>query len=220
VVAILLGVGILQALDRRVPTTIPNSRLILDLPPNWSAVDAGQVFDDAWAAEQRQKYPQEAPMIDGLVAGAKSGGLSWFARINTNGDQTSDGWVLIAVHERSKYAANLREEATRSVIFQTVSLRAGPDAIDVSLPTGPAARLDWSYDLRSADGTSEIGTVRSYWLVDGTNTIVVQLTYYGDHPELVTSLDAVAATFHWAPGSGQPLSSAAERWQSGRLRRS
>ncbi len=197
--AILLAIAILRTLTTSVPTTAPGSHLVFDRPPNWRSADAGVAFDDAWAVEQKRKYPLDAPLIDSLVEGVRSGGLSWFAVIDTNGDQAGDGWILIAVQERSAVAKDLRDEATTSVIFQSVELREGTTAVDVALPIGPAVRLDWSYDLRNADGTSEIGTVRSYWLADGPNTVAVQLTYYGEHPELVTSLDEVATTFRWTP---------------------
>ena len=71
-----------------------------------------------------------------------------------------------------------------------------------------------------ADETLEVVYVRAYWIVDGPSVVAVQLVTYGARPEVVANFDAVATTFRWAPGSGQPLSSAAERWQSGRLRRS
>jgi hypothetical protein len=201
-------------------TTVPNSRLVFDRPPNWNVDDAAATYDEAWAVEERRKYPQEVAMIDELVEGAKSGSTLLFARIDTNGDRTSDGWILIVAYERSAFDENLREAALSSVMFGSVNLHGTPAAVDVALATGPAARLDWTYDLRHGDGAIEIGTVRSYWLHDEASTMIVQLTYYGQHPELLTSLDRVTSTFRWAPGSGQPLSSAAERWQSGRLRRS
>ena len=69
--------------------------------------------------------------------------------------------------------------------------------VDVTLPTGPAARLDWGYDLRLADGTTKIATIRSYWLMDGTKTVVVQLTFYGDRPEVMNDFEAVVRTFRW-----------------------
>ena len=218
--AILLSIGILRKLDQPVTTTIPNSRLVLDRPPNWVVDDAADAFDDAWAIEQKRKYPQEAQMIDDLVEGAKSAATVWFARIDVNGDQTSEGWILIVAYERTAFDENLREAALSSVTFGNLSLHGTPAAIDVSLATGPAARLDWAYDLHHGDGTTEVGTVRSYWLHDEAKTMIVQLTFYGEHPELSRSLDGVASTFRWAPGPSQPLSSAAERWQSGRLRRS
>lgn len=180
-------------------TTIPNSRLVFDRPPNWRSDDAADTFDEAWAIEQKRKYPQEVAMIDELVAGAKSASALWFARIYTNGDRTSDGWVMIVAYERSAFDENLSEAALSSVIFGSVNLRGTPAAVDVSLATGPAARLDWAYDLHHGDGTTEIGTVRSYWLHDEAKTLIVQLTYYGQHPELLTSLDRVTSTFRWAP---------------------
>jgi len=179
-----------------VTTTVPNSRLVFDRPPNWNVDDAAAVYDEAWAVEEKKKYPQEAVMIDDLVEGAKSAETRLFARIDTNGDRASDGWVLVVAFERTAFDENLREAALSSVLFDP-NLRGAPAAVDVSLATGPAARLDWTYDLHRGDGTIEIGTVRSYWLHDEASTMIVQLTFYGQHPELVRSLDGVAQTFHW-----------------------
>jgi len=194
-IAVLLGVGIWRSFPHAI--TIPTSRLVLDLPVSWQAVDATQTFDDAWAADQKVKYPQDAALIDSLVKGIRSSGITWFARIDLDRDRVSEGWAIISVDDDGDTQELLHSIAETSVLFQSVKLRAGTTAVDVTLPTGPAVRLDWSYDLRHADGTSEIGNVRSYWLLDGSKTIVAQLTTYGDHPAVVGNFDAVVQTFRW-----------------------
>ena len=194
-IAVLLGVGIWRSFPHAI--TIPTSRLVLDLPVGWQAVDAAQTFDDAWAADQKVKYPQDAALIDSLVKGIRSGGITWFARIDLDRDHVSEAWAIITVDDDGDTQELLHSIAETSVLFQSVKLRAGTTAVDVTLPTGPAVRLDWSYDLRHADGTSEIGNVRSYWLLDGSKTIVAQLTTYGDHPAVVGNFDAVVQTFRW-----------------------
>jgi hypothetical protein len=194
----LLGVGIWREL-MPAPTTIPGTRLVLEQPPSWISTDAGQVFDESWAADQKRKYPEDAPLIDSLMKGIQSGGITWFARIDLDGDQTSEAWVLASAKERGVTPETLQDEAAQSVLRQSVKLRPGTSAVERTLSIGRAIQLDWSYDLRHADGTMEIGTVRSYWLLDGTKTVVVQLTYYGEQPDVIRSFDAVAATFRWAP---------------------
>jgi len=194
-VAVLLGIGIWRSFPH--PVTIPTSRLVLDLPVSWQAADASQTFDDAWAADQKEKYPQDAALIDSLVEGIRSGGIAWFARIDLDRDRVAEGWALISVKDDSGTPESLHLTAESSVIFQSVKLRSGTTAVDLALPIGPAVRLDWSYDLRHADGTSEIGNVRSYWLLDGSKTVVAQLTTYGDHPDVVGNFDAVVQTFRW-----------------------
>ena len=46
---------------------------------------------------------------------------------------------------------------------------------------------------------TNFGSVQSGTLQPGLHVVtpIVQLTFYGQHPELVRSLDGVAQTFHW-----------------------
>jgi hypothetical protein len=220
VVAIALGLAILQALDRDVTTTVPNSHLVFDRPNSWQEADRERILDPSWAAEQKQRYPQDGPLIDAMVDGFRDGRIQYFASIELDGDPLNvDGWVATSAFRREVTAAGLAADARASVNRQPVNV-LDATALDVTLPLGPAVRLDWSYDTMRADETLQVVYVRAYWIVDGPSVVAVQLVTYGARPEVVASFDAVAATFQWAPGSGQPLSSAAERWQSGRMRRS
>ena len=195
-VALSLGVQIWRSLPHA--EAITGSRLVLDLPTTWQTADAGQIYDAAWAAEEKQKYPQDAALIDSLVDALQAGDPTWYARIDVDGDRIAEGWVLASVKDKGGTQADLHATAFASTLFQPVQIRPGTTVVDVTLPTGPAARLDWSYDLRLADGTTEIATVRSYWLIDGTKTVVIQLTFYGDRPAVMSDFDSVVRTLRWA----------------------
>ena len=93
---------------------------------------------------------------------------------------------------------SLRFYATNSLLLQPVRAREGTATAEVALPTGPAVRLDWSYALHHADGTVEIAAVRSYWLIDETRTVVIQLTTYGSEPAAVADFESVIQAMHWA----------------------
>ena len=88
-----------------------------------------------------------------------------FARIDVNGNQTSEGWILIVAYERTAFDEHLRECGASSVTGN-VNLRGTP-AANASPSDGPAVRLDWSLRAPHNDGTTEIGYIRSYWLHDG-----------------------------------------------------
>lgn len=88
-------------------------------------------------------------------------------------------------------------EARASVDRQPARVRPGTTAIEVILPGGPAARLDWSFDLSNADGTSDVTYVRAYWMASGPSIVVVQLTTYGEYPDALALFDKTAATFRW-----------------------
>jgi len=195
-VALSLGVQIWRSLPHA--EAITGSRLVLDLPTTWQTADAGQIYDAAWAAEEKQKYPQDAALIDSLVDALQAGDPTWYARIDVDGDRVAEGWVLASVKDKGGTQADLHATAFASTLFQPVQIRPGTTVVDVTLPTGPAARLDWSYDLRLADGTTEIATVRSYWLIDGTKTVVIQLTFYGDRPAVMSDFESVVRTLRWA----------------------
>ena len=195
-VALSLGVQIWRSLPHA--EAITGSRFVLDLPTTWQTADAGQIYDAAWAAEEKQKYPQDAALIDSLVDALQAGDPTWYARIDVDGDRVAEGWVLASVKDKGGTQADLHATAFASTLFQPVQIRPGTTVVDVTLPTGPAARLDWSYDLRLADGTTEIATVRSYWLIDGTKTVVIQLTFYGDRPAVMSDFDSVVRTLRWA----------------------
>jgi hypothetical protein len=194
-VAVSLGVQIWRSLPH--PETITGSRLVLDLPATWETADARQVFDAAWAAEEKQKYPQDAALIDSLVEGLGGSAATWYARIDLDRDRIDDGWVLASVTDEGETQEQLHELAFTSTLFQPVKIRPGTTVVDVTLPTGPAARLDWSYDLRLADGTAKIATIRSYWLIDGTKTVVIQLTFYGDRPDVMSDFERVLRSVRW-----------------------
>jgi len=195
-VALSLGVQIWRSLPHA--EAITGSRLVLDLPTTWQTADAGQIYDAAWAAEEKQKYPQDAALIDSLVDALQAGDPTWYARIDVDGDRVAEGWVLASVKDKGGTQADPHATAFASTLFQPVQIRPGTTVVDVTLPTGPAARLDWSYDLRLADGTTEIATVRSYWLIDGTKTVVIQLTFYADRPAVMSDFDSVVRTLRWA----------------------
>jgi hypothetical protein len=195
-VAVSLGLQIWRSLPHT--ETITGSRLVLDRPMTWQSADAGQIYDAAWATEEKQKYPQEAALIDSLVEGLRAGDPTWYASIDVDGDHRADGWVLSSVRDEGVTQADLHATALASTVFQPVKIRPGTTAGDVTLPAGPVVRLDWSYDLRLADGTAEIATVRSYWLIDGTKTVVIQLTFYADRPAVMSDFDSVVRTLRWA----------------------
>jgi hypothetical protein len=190
-----IGLAIRDDVDRSVH--LPESRLAFDRPASWDTGDALTTFDASWAASQKQKYPDDAPLIDALVEGLASGDAFWFARVDVNGDRESDGWVLADVTDDDHRTGSVRAAAEDSVGRQPVQLRPGTTAIDVTLPAGPAVRLDWGYDLRLADGSTTIGTVRSYWIVDGSKLVAIQLTFYGEQPAVLASFEAAIQTLRW-----------------------
>jgi hypothetical protein len=194
-VAVSLGLQIWRSLPHS--ETITGTRLVLTLPMTWQTADAGQIYDAAWAAEEKQKYPQDAALIDSLVEGLRAGDPSWYARIDVDGDHVAEGWVLVSARADGATQEGLHARAFTSTLLQPVKIRPGTTVLDVTLPTGPAARLDWSYDLRLADGTAKVATVRSYWLLDGTKTVVTQLTFYGDRPDVMKDFEDTIGTVRW-----------------------
>jgi hypothetical protein len=197
VIAVALGIGILQKL---VPaaTTIPNSRLVFDKPLAWHDADPATVLDPAWAVEQKRRYPQDAALIDGMVDAYRSGRIGYSAFIDIGGTTSEAvGWVDAAVFAHDVSPAGLAADARATVNRQPVNVIGGATAVDVVLPVGRAARLDWSYDTARADGRLQVVYVRAYWVVDGPSVVAIQLVTYGARPEVVAIFDAVAATFRW-----------------------
>lgn len=194
-VAILLAVAIWRSFPH--DAAVANSRVVLTVPRTWESTDAKQAFDAGWAAEQKRRYPADAALIESLLEGLRSGEVGFYARIDVDGDRVPDGSVIATVSDDDARLELLRLAAERSVVFQPVQVRGGTTAADVTLATGPAVRLDWSYDLRHADGTSDIEAVRSYWLIDGTKTIVIQLTMHAGQPSALADFEAVIRTVRW-----------------------
>jgi hypothetical protein len=201
-VVVLLFVALVEALTiwQSLPhdASIANSRLVLSVPRTWEAADARRAFDPVWAAEQKRKYPADGALIESLMDGLRSGELSFYAVIDVDRDRVTDGSVLISVTEDAGRPDTLQTEAAMSVLYQPVQVEEGTKTADVTLPTGPGVRLDWSYTLHHADGTSEIVAVRSYWLVDGTKTIVIQLTVHDGHVAAFADFESVIQGVRWS----------------------
>lgn len=206
--------------------TIPGSALTFDRPTAWHDADLADVLDPAWEAEQKREHPADAALIDSLIDGVRSGDITYSAWIDIDEDDPQiDGWIKTDVSPRDFAMGQgaLVADASSSVDRQPVRVRPGTATVEVSLPGGTAARLDWSFDLTNADGTSEVTYVRSYWMSSGPSIVVVQLTTFGVFPEAVAVFDAAAATFRWpsAPDPSQETGILmSERWPSGRWRRS
>ena len=180
-------------------TTIPNSQLAFDQPGFWHAFDKQRVLDPSWATEQKRQYPAHAALIDSAVDGFRSGRTTYMAWIDLDLDHsTAEGWVDASVSQSTVAQSALTAYALETVSRQPVAVHPGSTAIEVALQAGPAVRLDWSYDLRAADGTSEVVRVRTYWLAHDGSLVGVQLTTYGPHPDAVAAFDAVATTFRWS----------------------
>jgi hypothetical protein len=160
------------------------------------------VLDPAWEAEQKRKHPGDAALIDSLIDGVRSGDITYSAWIDIDeGDPEIDGWIKSDVSARDYELGPgmLVADARSSVDRQPVRVRPGTTAVEVGLPGGNAARLDWSFDLTNADGTSDVTHVRSYWIASGSSIVVLQLTTYAEFPEAVAVFDAAADTFRWEP---------------------
>jgi hypothetical protein len=178
---------------------IPNSRLVFDQPTSWHAADPARILDPSWAEEQKRRYPNDAPLIDDTVDAFRSGRIQYSAWIDFDADTSrADGWVDAAVSRRALAPGGLAADALETVTRQPVRVRPGTTALDIALRTGPAVRLDWSFDLLHADGVTEVVYVRAYRLVDEDAVVAVQLVTYGPHPDAVASFDSAAATFRRA----------------------
>jgi len=177
---------------------IPNSRLVFDRPASWREADRTRVLDPAWAAEQKQLYPNDAALVDAMVEAFRSGRIDYYAFIELDGNVAeADGWVEGSVVQRDAGAATLADVARASVDRQPVTVLPGTSAVNAPLPIGQAVRLDWSYELLYNDGSTQTVYIRSYWLQDGNSTIAIQLGTYGARPDVVANFDAVANTFRW-----------------------
>ena len=197
--AIGLAVAIWQTV-MPVETTIASTRLVFDKPPSWREGNRADVLDPVWAIEEKKRYPADARLIDAMVDAFRSGDIDYYAWIEIDGDKSQpDGWVSAGSEEYPVAPKSLAGLALTSGATAPVHILPGIDAIDVTLPIGPSARLDYSYDTARDDGTVDIVYVRSYWLIDGPSVIAVQLVTYGQRPDVVANFDAVAATFRWAP---------------------
>jgi hypothetical protein len=159
--------------------------------------------------------------MDSLIEGVRSGDITYSAWIDIDdGDAEIDGWILsdVAPRDFALGPGMLVADARSSVDRQPVRVRPGTTVGEVELAGGTAARLDWSYELTNADGTSDVTYVRSYWMASGPQIVVVQLTTYGQFPEAVAVFDATAVTFRWAPPADPSQETGilmSERWPSG-----
>ena len=177
---------------------IPNSRLVFDRPASWREAERTRVLDPAWADEQKQLNPNDIALVDATVEAFRAGEIDYFAWIELDGDPTrADGWVQASVGDRGATPGPLADEARASVERQPVRVLPGTTAINAPLPIGSSVRLDWSYQVLFNDGSTDDVYLRSYWLVDGSTRIVVQLGTHGVRPEVVANFDAVAAAFRW-----------------------
>ena len=197
VIAVVLAVGILHALNR--PVHIPDSRLVLDVPISWRAHDGSDYLDPGWAEREKERYPRDAALIDATVEMFKTGRIAYSAYVELNeANPGAEGLFTISKRPDGVPPEGLLANALASVDRQPVSVRPGTDAQEVALPIGRVVRLDWGFDLANADGSAEIGTVRSYWFLDGTTKFVVQLTTYGEQPGAIASFEAAVQTLRWA----------------------
>jgi hypothetical protein len=201
--AVLLVLGFAGTLIwRALPRTasITGSDLVFDQPASWYADDITEYLDPAWAIEQKRLHPGDAALIDSLIDGIRSGEISYSAWIDLDArDPEIDGWIKGNVSQDAGPPAELVAKARSSVDYQPVRVRPGTSAVEVQVAGGSAARLDWSFDLTNADGTSDVTYVRAYWMADGPSLVIVQLTTYGEHPDAVAVFDSVAATYRWRP---------------------
>jgi hypothetical protein len=169
------------------------------VPISWRAHDGSDYLDPAWAEREKQRYPRDAALIEATVEMFKTGRIAYSAFIELDeSNPGAEGLLDISIRADGAPRDGLRSNALASVDRQPVSVRPGTSAQEVALPIGPAVRLDWSFDLTQADGTSEIGSVRSYWFLDGTSKVVVQLTTYGSQPAAIASFEGAVQTFRWA----------------------
>jgi hypothetical protein len=197
VVAGLVGVLIWDAQPK--PVAVPNSHLVFDRPASWHSSDRAAVLDPGWAIRQKERFPEDAILIDEMVEDVRSGNIDYAAWIDLDGNTSeADGWIRVDVSDHPVGPEGLLADALASVDRQPLKVLPGTTAVDVTLAGGPAVRLDWSFELAHGDGTSEIVHVRTYWLEDSPAVIAFQLTTYGVHPEVVATVDAVASTFRWA----------------------
>jgi hypothetical protein len=195
----LAGTLIWRALPQR--ATIPGSDLTFERPSTWHEADLHDLLDPAWESEQKRNNPADAALIDSLVDGVRAGDITYSAWIDIDEtDPEIDGWIKsdVSTQDDAMSPPILVAYARSSVDRQPVRVRPDTTAIEVRLPGGTAARLDWSFDLSNADGSSDVTHVRSYWMSSGSSLVVVQLTTYGDFPEAVAVFDATATTFRWA----------------------
>lgn len=194
------GTAVWRALPQR--ATIPGSDLTFGRPTTWHEADLNRLLDPAWEAEQKREHPGDAALIDSLIEGVRSGDVTYSAWIDIDeGDPEIDGWIDTSVTPRdfTMGPGMLVADARSSVDRQPVRVRPGTSVVEVGLPGGIAARLDWSFDLSNADGTPDVTYVRSYWMSSGPSIVVVQLTTYGEFPDAVAVFDSTATTFRWGP---------------------
>jgi hypothetical protein len=212
-----VGTAIWRSLPQ--PSSIPGSDLVFERPPSWHEDDLSDYLDPAWVAQQKREHPGDAALIDSLTEGVRSGDISYSAWIDVDdGDSEIDGWIKAEVSPNDLPPGGLVAYARSSVDRQPVRVRSGTTAIEVTLSGGPAARLDWSFDLSNADGTTDVTHVRSYWMASAPSIVIVQLTTYGEYPDAVAAFDAAAATFRWVsdrPRAHSRVSLTVERWPSG-----
>ena len=197
-VAIGLAVGIWRSV-MPVATTIATTRLVFDQPPSWREGNRADVLDPVWEVEEKKRYPADAELIDAMIDAFRSGDIDYYALIEIDGQPQADGWISSGSEDYPVAPRSLTGFALSSAALSPTHVLPGMTAIDVTLPIGPSARLDYSYDTSRDDGTVEVVYVRSYWLIDGPSVIAVQLVTYGLRPDVVANFDAVATTFRWAP---------------------
>jgi hypothetical protein len=198
--AAVLAIGFAAAAGRSLPHTvvIPDTGLALDQPSTWHAAGRDEILDPEWARRNKREYPDHAAMIDDMVERFASNRLKYYGWIDVDGvSSTAEGWVEADAYPGERSTASLASTALTSVTRQPMNVRPGSTAIDVALPAGPAARLDWSYDRVAADGAAEVVFIRSYWIGGRDTLVVIQLMTAGAQPGAVSSFDAVAATARW-----------------------
>jgi hypothetical protein len=205
VVVIATAITVVGVVVSRQPhtTTIPGSHVQFDQPASWHAEDPAVFLDPEWAKRQKARFPDDAAFIDATVEGFRSGAFDYSAWIDLNGDGRSrDSSVEATFSTRSVAPDRLAAEALRSMSYQPVIALPGATAVDVTIPGGRAARLDWRLQLNHTDGTTIDAAVRSYWILDQGSIVVIQLTSYGSHPDDVASFETAIGTLRWmlAPG--------------------
>jgi hypothetical protein len=182
--------------------TIPGSSVRFEEPRTWHSEDPAVFLDPGWAEDQKVRYPADAAFIDATVAGFRSGRFAYAAWIDLDGNGQRDSGVQASVSTARVPPASLASEALDSVRRQPAVVLPGTTAVDVILPGGPAARLDWRYTLRRADGTDATAFVRAYWVLDRDGVVAVQFASYGDRPTSLPALESFEAaiqTMRWEP---------------------
>jgi len=180
-------------------TPIPGSSATFVKPADWRTVSHQEVLDPNWAADQKTRYPGQAEFIDAWVRGVSSDAIAYSAVIQPAAEGAEpDGYVDAQVVPQTLAPEQLATVAAESVDRQPVPARPGTTAIGLTLPGGPTARLDWSFELISVGGYIVPVHVRSYWLSDGPSLVVIQLTTFGDgHATAIADFDAAATTLRW-----------------------